>query len=117
MSSSPSVAKVSAISSPLRSPSGFAKFALKSPVIQQSGSLGALLERFEDPLYRQGVFGGELTSHNVPLPRPRLQLEANDVGSKFLDGLHRKMWRRPVEDCHSAVVSARRVRRDNAISS
>ena len=83
----------------------------------QFGSLGALLERFDDPLYCRGVVGGEVTFHDVPTPHPRYQLEADDVGSKLWDGLHRKTRRRPVEDCHSATVSARRVCRDDAIPS
>ena len=58
---------------------------------QQFGALGELLESGDDTLYRQGVFGGELTSHDVPLPLPCRQLGANDVGSKLLDGLHRKI--------------------------
>ena len=84
---------------------------------QKFGSLGELLEHFNDPLYCQGVVGGEVTSHDVPPPRPLHQLEADDAGDKLLDGLHRKMRYRPMEDCHSAAVLARHVRRNNAIPS
>ena len=58
---------------------------------------------------------GKVTSQDVPLPRPCRQMEADDVGPKFLDGLHRKIRRRTVEDCHSAVVSARRVCCNDAV--
>ena len=43
-------------------------------------------------------------------------MEANNVVSELLDVLHRKMWRRSVEHCHSTEVSARRVLRDGAIN-
>ena len=85
------------------------------PRHQQLGAPGALLESGNDTLYRRGVVGDEVKSHDVPPPLPCRQMESDDVGSEFLDGLHRKMRRRPVEHCHSAPVSAWRVRRDDAI--
>ena len=51
MSSSPSVAKAAAISSPLRSPYGSAKFTFMSPATSSSAPIGEILERFDDPLY------------------------------------------------------------------
>ena len=47
---------------------------------------------------------------------PRCQLEADDVGSILLVSLHREMRHRPVEHCHSAKMSARRVCRNDAIT-
>ena len=44
-------------------------------------------------------------------------MEAYGIGSEFMDSLHLEMRRRPVEHCHSATVVARRVRRDDAITS
>ena len=95
MSSSPSVAKAAAISSPLLSPSGAAKFAFVFPATSKSAPLGS----------------------SVTASRPCHQLESDDVWAKFLDGLHRKVRRRPVEDCHSAAVSDRHILRDDAIPS
>ena len=46
---------------------------------------------------------------------PRCHLEADDVGPKLLDSLHREMWFQPVKHCHSAAVSARRICRNDAI--
>ena len=69
-----------------------------------------------DLLHRRSVFGGKVHSHYVPPPRPRRDLEPNEVGSKLLHRLHHKVWRRAVEDCDTAAVSAWRVRRDDAIA-
>ena len=90
---------------------------IEIPRHQQSGAPGALLERDDDTLYCQGVVGGKVTSHDVPPPLPRRQLEADDVGPKLLDGLHHKMRCRPVKHCHSAALSDWHVRCDDAIPS
>ena len=57
---------------------------------QQCGALGHLLERGDGTLYRRVVVGGEVASNDVPLPRPRRQLEAEDVDTKLSHGLHPK---------------------------
>ena len=44
----------------------------------------------DDTLYRRGVVGGEVTSDDVPLPRYRRYLEAEDIGSVLPDVLHLK---------------------------
>ena len=64
-----------------------------------------------------GIKDSNIHYHNVTPPLPRRQLEAGDVGSELLDGLHQKMRRRSVKQCHSTAVSAWRVRRDDAIPS
>ena len=61
-------------------------------------------QRRDNPLYRPSVVGGEVTSDDVPSPPPRCDLEAENVGSVFPDGLHREEWRWPVEECHPAAV-------------
>ena len=115
MSSSPSVANSAAISSPLRSPSGSAKVVFMSPATSSSAPLGRFLSASTNFSIVEVLSGGKVTSHDVPLQRPRHHLESDDVGAKLLDSLHRKVRRRPAEDCHSATVSARRIRRDDAI--
>ena len=72
--------------------------------------------RLADPLHRRSVFRGEVHSHYVPPPRPLSELEPNAVGSKLLHLLHHEVWRKAVEDCDTAAVSARCVRRDDAIA-
>ena len=56
---------------------------------QQFGTLGALLERCDNTLYRRGFVEGEVTSDDVPSPLPCFQLKADKVGPKLMDGLHR----------------------------
>ena len=53
---------------------------------QKFGTPGALLERCD-----VGVVRGEVTSDDVPSPLPRRQMEANNVGPKLMDFLHRIM--------------------------
>ena len=57
---------------------------IEIPCHQQFGAPGALLERDYNTLYCQGVVGGKVTSHDVPPPLPRRQLEADNVGSEML---------------------------------
>ena len=47
-------------------------------------------QRRDYPLYRLSLVGGKVTSDNVPSPRSRRDLEAEDVGSILPDGLHRE---------------------------
>ena len=95
----------------------FRQVDVEVPCHQQLGAPEELLERGNDTLYCRCVVEGEVTYHNVPPLLPRFQMEANEIGSELLDGLHRKIWRRLVEHCHSVVVSDWRVRRNNAIPS
>ena len=90
---------------------------IEVPCHQQFGTPGALLERGDDTLYLQGDVGGKLISHDVTPLLPCRQLEADDIGSELLDGLHCKMRRQTVKHSHSAAVSDRRVCRNDAIPS
>ena len=89
MSSIPAIVSAAAISSSLRPPSVYARLTFRSPIQQQFGTPGALLEDWDDTLYRWSVVGGDITSDDVPLPIPRLQMKSDNVEPEPLDGLHR----------------------------
>ena len=59
------------------------------PCHQKFSTPGVLLERCNNTLYRQGVVVGKVTLEYVSSPLPHIQLEANNVGPKLMDGLHR----------------------------
>ena len=115
MSSRPSVASVVAMSSALLSPSGVARLTLRSPATSSSAPLGRLQSALTTLSIVELLFGGEVTSHDVPSPRPRCYLESDHIWPKLPHHLHREVWRREVEDCNAAAVSARRGCRDDAI--
>ena len=70
----------------------FRQCPIEIPRHHKCGALGPLLERRDDNIYRLGVIRGEIISYDVPPPRSRCQLEANNVGAKLTHSLHRKMW-------------------------
>ena len=92
------------------------QFRIEIPRHQQFVSPGALSECYNDNIYSRGVVGGEVTSDDVQWPLPRFQLKGDNIWSKLLNGLYRKLWGRPVEYRHSDAVSAQRVRSDDAVS-
>ena len=70
----------------------------------------------DDPLYRPSVVGGDVTSDDVPLPPAGHQLKAYDVRPIWPHLLYREVCPLLVEQCYSAAVLARRVRRDDTVS-
>ena len=92
------------------------KVNVEIPRHQQLRSPRSAPERFDDPLHRRRVVGGKVTSHNVPSPCPRRELKSDDIGPELPHRLQGEVWSRAVENCDAAAVSARRVRRNDAIS-
>ena len=83
---------------------------------QQIQLLGDLLECCDNTLYCWHVIGGEITSDDVTSLLPHHQVEADNIPPKLLDGIHRISQWRLAEHCDSAVVSARRVCSNSAVT-
>ena len=91
-------------------------FCVEVPRHYECGASWLVAHVRDNPLYRPSFVGGEVTSDDVPSPPAGHHLKTYDVWPIWPHLLYREDCPLPVEECDPAVVLARRVRCDDAVS-